>query len=100
MGARKLPLCQEPVGAVPAPGTLQEAGWLTQAGMASATRVKLQGQLGLGDKSLQGNPGNGCVLSPSLCALILEAITFPTQALTACLYLFLSKTLLSKFNIF
>ena len=32
------------------PRALQEAGWLTQAGMASAIPVKLQGQLGLGDE--------------------------------------------------
>ena len=32
------------------PRALQEAGWLTQAGTASAIPVKLQGQLGLGDE--------------------------------------------------
>ena len=47
MEVRKPPVCPAPRCC---PRALQEAGWLTQAGMASAIPVKLQGQLGLGDE--------------------------------------------------
>ena len=49
MEVRKLPVCPASPGATPVPRALQEAGWLTQAGTASAIPVKL-GQLCLGDE--------------------------------------------------
>lgn len=74
---RRACLCQAPVGAVPIPATMQETGWLTQAGVANVIQMKLQGQLGLRTPAFLAS--QSVCSKATLSTPTREAAVFPTQ---------------------